>query len=95
METESKPGAALKEGVTPYPPIDPSPSVARVILNFKPGEYAFIAVAAAGSAFFGYLVGHPVRVPSTYCATIIGTTGGFCYSFRASLGRLLGFEPNN
>jgi hypothetical protein len=86
---------ASKQVSTPYPPIDPNPSFTRVLLNFKPKEYAVVVASAAGSAFFGYLAGHPVRVPSTYCATAIGTLGGFCYSFRASLGRLLGFEPNN
>lgn len=89
-----KQSEAGKQGITPYPPIDTNPSVSRVLLNFKPSEYALIAASAAGSAFFGYLVGHPVRVPTTYCATVIGTLGGFCYSFRSSLGRLIGFEPD-
>ncbi|KAK4537458.1 hypothetical protein CDCA_CDCA12G3483 [Cyanidium caldarium] len=77
----------------PYPVIDPSPTLGAVLQECRPREYFTVVGATAASAFYGYLVGFPVRIPSTYCATIIGAMGGLCLAYQNACGRLLGYKP--
>ncbi|ETV80233.1 hypothetical protein H257_06579 [Aphanomyces astaci] len=84
------------------PPLDPRlpkfpvkmkyPSFNDTTSNFNFSDYATVAVFSVVSFGAGYVLGRPVRVPSSVATGVLGTVGGYLYSFQNSAARLQGFK---
>ncbi|KAG6532967.1 NADH-ubiquinone oxidoreductase 20.9 kDa subunit-like [Zingiber officinale] len=79
-----------------YPVIDRNPPFTKTVANFSTLDYLRLSTITAVSVTVGYLSGIKpnVRGPSMVTGGIIGLMGGFMYAYQNSVGRLMGFFPN-
>ncbi|XP_068663735.1 NADH-ubiquinone oxidoreductase 20.9 kDa subunit-like [Aristolochia californica] len=79
-----------------YPVIDRNPPFTKTVANFSTLDYCRFATISGVSIAVGYLSGIKpnIRGPSMVTGGLIGVMGGFMYAYQNSVGRLMGFFPN-
>lgn len=75
----------------PFPVIDPSPSLGRVVTAFRPSDWAIATALTTLGYAWGWKVG---RMPWGGLFASVGILGGFNIGYVRSFSRLLGYERN-
>ncbi|CAH1444323.1 unnamed protein product [Lactuca virosa] len=80
-----------------YPVIDRNPPFTKTVTNFNTLHYLRHTTISDISVTVGYLSGIKpgIRGPSMVTRGLIGVMGGFMYAYQNSVGRLMGFFPND
>ncbi|XP_068659723.1 uncharacterized protein [Aristolochia californica] len=80
-----------------YPVVDRNPPFTKTVANFSILDYCRFLTITGVSISVGYLSGIKpnIRGPSMVTGGLIGVMGGFMYAYQNSVGRLMGFFPND